>query len=82
MRLRAGVRALALTPLLDRFPQLPLVYEAHEVFTDTAPEPRRLQIGKLERTVLERAAAVIANSHATAQRLTERHSIEKQIQRD
>jgi glycosyltransferase involved in cell wall biosynthesis len=62
--------------LLGRFPELPLIYEAHEVFADTAGTPA---IADLERTVLERAAAVVANSRATAVRLSERHSIEKQI---
>ena len=61
--------------LLERFPHLPLVYEAHEVFTDTAPEPRRSQIEALEREVVRRAAALVANSHATAARLTERHAV-------
>ena len=65
--------------LLDRFPSLPLVYEAHEVFSDTAPAARRAAIEKLEGEVLERAAAVIANSKATSERLAARHFVEKRI---
>ena len=59
--------------MLQRYPQLPLIYEAHEVFTDTAPDARRNEIAALEEFVVSRAATIIANSHATARRLAERH---------
>jgi glycosyltransferase involved in cell wall biosynthesis len=59
----------------DRFPRLPLVYEAHEVFVDTAAPPRRAAMARLERSVVERAAALVANSGATARRLRELYRI-------
>ena len=67
-------------PLLERFPRLPLVYEAHEVFADTAPEKRHNEIAALEDFVVQRAAALVANSRATARRLTERHRVTTPIE--
>ena len=61
--------------LLERVPGLPLVYEAHEVFSETAPPARREQIAALERLVVQGAAALVANSQATARRLTDRHAV-------
>jgi glycosyltransferase involved in cell wall biosynthesis len=55
--------------LLERIPGLRLVYEAHEVFADTARPSRRKDTERLERTVVKRAAALVANSNATAARL-------------
>jgi glycosyltransferase involved in cell wall biosynthesis len=55
--------------LLNRFPRIPLLYEAHEVFADTARAPRRAQLLVLEGAVVRRAQAVVANSRATAERL-------------
>jgi glycosyltransferase involved in cell wall biosynthesis len=55
--------------LLERFPGLKLVYEAHEVFADTALPRRRAETLRRERTVVEGAAALVANSMATAARL-------------
>lgn len=52
-----------------RFPDLPLIYEAHEVFADTAPPRRRHQTAETERCALAGARAVVANSAATARRL-------------
>jgi len=57
--------------LQDRFPGLPLVYEAHEVFADTVAPARRSKMARLEGLVVERAAALVANSQATARRLSE-----------
>jgi glycosyltransferase involved in cell wall biosynthesis len=57
--------------LQDRFPGLPLVYEAHEVFADTVAPARRSNMVRLEGLVVERAAALVANSQATARRLRE-----------
>ena len=59
--------------LIERHPNLPLVYEAHEVFADTAGSRRREAMARLERFVVERAAVLIANSRATADRLQERY---------
>jgi glycosyltransferase involved in cell wall biosynthesis len=56
--------------LLARFPQMRLLYEAHEVFADTAPAAKAPERQQEERLVITRAAAVVANSSATAARLT------------
>lgn len=64
------VRHLKLAALLLAEPGLPpLVYEAHEVFADTAGPKRRTRTLALERTVVARAAAVVCNTRATADRL-------------
>lgn len=55
--------------LLRRIPGLKLVYEAHEVFADTAPPRRREETVARERAVVTGASALVANSHATAARL-------------
>ena len=59
--------------LLERFPRIPLLYEAHEVFADTVPARRQAQTAALERLVVQGAQAVVANSRATAERLRERY---------
>ena len=64
------VRHLKLAALLLARPGLPpLIYEAHEVFADTAKPQRRERTLAMERTVVARAAAVVCNSRATADRL-------------
>jgi len=65
--------------LLRRFPGIPLLYEAHEVFADTAPRRRRARSAKLEGCVAARAQAIVANSHATAERLRERYGLARSI---
>ena len=66
------VRHLKLASLLlVRFPRTRLVYEAHEVFADTAPSGKTEERRREETFVISRATAVIANSSATAERLTE-----------
>jgi hypothetical protein len=54
--------------LLARCAHIPLLYEAHEVFADTAPPRRRARIAQLEAWVV-RAQALVTNSRATANRL-------------
>ncbi len=66
--------------LLERIPDLRLVYEAHEVFADTARPHRRRDTERLERTVVRRAAALVANSNATAARLRALYAITAQIE--
>ncbi len=66
--------------LLGRFPQFPLLYEAHEVFADTAPARRRGVTAALERYVVVHAQAVVANSQATARRLVERYSLTRNVE--
>lgn len=64
------VRHLKLAALLLRQADLPpLVYEAHEVFADTAKPARRARTAALEARVVKTAAAVVCNSRATAERL-------------
>lgn len=64
------VRHLKLAANLARqLPDARFVYEAHEVFGDTAKPSRREENRALERTVIAAASAVIANSAATARRL-------------
>lgn len=60
--------------LLERCAHIPLLYEAHEVFADTAPPRRKARIGQLEAWVIRRAQALVTNSRATANRLIELYS--------
>jgi len=66
--------------LLWRIPELTLVYEAHEVFADTAPPHRRSETERRERTVVKNAAALVANSSATAARLRALYDIAAPIE--
>ncbi len=59
--------------LLRRFPDRKLVYEAHEVFSDTGTVSRRDLNLEMEALVMDKAALVVANSAATAARLSELH---------
>ena len=66
------VRHLKLAALLARdVPQAKFLYEAHEVFGETATAGKREANRALERRVMAHAAAVVANSAATASRLRE-----------
>ena len=66
------VRHLKLAALLRRSrPERKLVYEAHEVFSDTAPAAKRALQFDMESRVLRTATLVIANSLPTAARLRE-----------
>ena len=67
--------------LLQRFPALPLVYEAHEVFAETASPHQRKRIERMERVVLERAALVTAISQGGADGLRRHYGIERDIPR-
>lgn len=59
--------------LLRRHPGRKLVYEAHEVFSDTAAPGRQARQFAMERLVMRSAALVVANSAPTAARLRELH---------
>jgi glycosyltransferase involved in cell wall biosynthesis len=65
--------------LLERFPRIPLLYEAHEVFSDTAPQRRRVQVAGTEALVVKCARAVVANSRGTAERLSELYGLDRTI---
>jgi glycosyltransferase involved in cell wall biosynthesis len=59
--------------LLRRYPGRKLVYEAHEVFSDTGTPARHDANFEMEASVMRGAALVIANSAATAARLSALH---------
>ena len=66
------LRHLKLAAWLAVHPARPhFIYEAHEVFADTAPKKHVDTRRAEEARVIARAAAVITNSEATANRLTE-----------
>ena len=67
------VRHLKLAAMLLREPGLRLVYEAHEVFSDTAQASAQSAQFEMEALVMRSAILVIANSTATARRLQELH---------
>jgi len=70
------VRHIKLAALVAQ--QLPLakfLYEAHEVFGDTASASRRDEHRRMEALVMARAGAVVTNSAATAQRLRELYAV-------
>lgn len=63
--------------LLERYPARKLVYEAHEVFSDTGTSARRKANFEMEERVMREAALVLANSAATAARLCALHGARK-----
>ena len=66
------VRHLKLAAWLADHPKRPrFLYEAHEVFADTAPHESSEERHREESRVMHSAAAVVANSSATARRLVE-----------
>ena len=65
--------------LLRKFPGIPLIYEAHEVFAETAPARTREKLHRLESTVLHGAAVVSANSGETARKLINRYHLIRKI---
>lgn len=65
--------------LLDRFPDIPLLYEAHEVFADVAPPAKRVKLARVEESVLRRAAALVAVTHGVADDLKKRYRLEREI---
>lgn len=65
--------------LLDEFPRLPLVYEAHEIFADGAPQAKRPELATLESKVLRQANAVIAISSQLAEHLRQRYGLTREI---
>lgn len=58
---------------------LPIIYEAHELFAQTAKPSQRQRIEMLERDVIRGAAAIVANSSATAQRLNAHYQLNRTI---
>jgi glycosyltransferase involved in cell wall biosynthesis len=68
------VRHIKLAAMLVReLPHLAVVYEAHEVFSETAAASKRARIQCDESVVMSKAAAVVTNSRATAEGLRNRY---------
>ena len=74
------VRHLKLAALLlGMVPGIRLVYEAHEIFGDTAPADKRGARETEEALVVRQSAAIICNSGGTAARLLERYGNPSQL---
>jgi glycosyltransferase involved in cell wall biosynthesis len=58
---------------------IPIIYEAHELFADTAPASKQAALSKLEQLVLDKAHTVIAITHRLADCLTERYGLKRPI---
>ena len=61
------------------FTDLPFIYEAHEVFSETAKPSQQARLQKLEQLVLTRAHMVLANSHGSAQGALRAHALTRPI---
>jgi len=59
--------------LLQKFPEYPLIYEAHEIFADGAPPAKMEALARMEKTVLEKSAALIVITGALGRLLQERY---------
>lgn len=73
------VRHLKLAFGLIKSTTLPLVYEAHEVFAETAPEEKKEKIRRMELMVANHAKIIIANSRATADCLQKLYTTKRPI---
>lgn len=65
--------------LCKKLPDIPLVYEAHELFADTAPQKKAKALAIQERYVLEHAAGLISISSALATQLCQRYGVVRNI---
>ncbi len=65
--------------LLDRFPDIPLLYEAHEVFSEVAPPAKRASLARIEESVLRRAKALVAVTRGVAEDLKKRYRLDREI---
>lgn len=76
----AFVRHLKLAAgLLAACPELPIIYEAHEVFADTAPPAKVERLARLERRVIAESRVCIAITAALADALRKRFGIDRPI---
>ncbi len=55
--------------LIRKVPDIPVIYEAHEVFSDTVSSKKQKSVFAQELFVIKNAHAIITNSQATAKRL-------------
>lgn len=65
--------------LLNRFPDIPLLYEAHEVFSDVAPAHKRDRVHAMEQQVLQEAKIIVAISQRVANDLLSRYGLKREI---
>lgn len=65
--------------LLEAGLAMPVVYEAHEVFSDGAPIKKAKRLSLMERSVLQRASAVIAITEQLAIKLRQRYEIARDM---
>lgn len=66
--------------LLNAFPDIPLLYEAHEVFAEVAPTAKRASLTQIEKAVLQRAQALVAITQGTADDLKKRYRLNREFQ--
>jgi glycosyltransferase involved in cell wall biosynthesis len=66
--------------LLRHFPDIPMLYEAHEVFADVAPPAKRERLSRIEESVLRRAKALVAITQGVAMDLKKRYRLDRDIQ--
>ncbi len=60
-------------------PEIPFIYEAHEVFARTAKASQRERLRRLESQVLDRAALLVANSQGSVDGLIGTFNVRKPI---
>jgi glycosyltransferase involved in cell wall biosynthesis len=65
--------------LLRHFPDIPMLYEAHEVFADVAPPAKRENLARIEASVLRRAKVLAAITQGVAADLKKRYRLEREI---
>lgn len=65
--------------LLNGFPEIPLLYEAHEIFADVAPSAKREALARIEKTVLQRARAWVAITRGAAEDLKKRYQLNREL---
>ena len=65
--------------LLQQFPQLPLLFEAHEIFAENALLSKQSRLRHMEATVLNHAAKVVAISSGAAERLKIRYGVQQDM---
>jgi len=65
--------------LLERFPGIPLLYEAHEVFADVTLPRKRARLAVIEESVLRQARVLVAITRGAAEDLKKRYHLTREI---
>lgn len=65
--------------LLRQFPQLPLLFEVHEIFAENAPPSKQPRLQRMEATVLNHATGIIAISTGAAERVKARYGVQRDM---